>query len=183
MADQVDTRPYTVVVGVSATSKSQAALRWAQHEVEQTHGRLIVVRAWRMGATLSPEGSQAVEIPKPKDVEADARRKLTADVAAALGADHQAELRLVRGGRLKSLLQAAAEADLLVVDAPRQLSAGPMFAHRLVYAASCPVVILPPARTTDAASTMKRVARSVGRGLVATGGSDEHPAYRPPRRM
>ena len=43
------------------------------------------------------------------------------------------------------LIKAALGADLLVVDAPRQLLAGPMFAHRLIYAAACPVVVMPPA--------------------------------------
>lgn len=183
MADLDDNRPYTVVVGVSATSKSEAALTWAQHEVERCGGRLIAVRAWRMPTPpASPAGAPAVDIPQTDDVEARARQTLEADVASVLGDDHNAELRLVRGGKMKTLVRAAAEADLLVVDAPRQLHAGPMFAHRLVYAASCPVVVMPPAITGEA-STIARVAKSVSGGLVSVGGSAEHPAYRPPMRI
>lgn len=183
MADLDDNRPYTVVVGVSATSKSQAALTWAHHEVEQCGGRLIAVRAWRMPTpAASPAGSPDVDVPQPKDVEARARQQFEDDLASVLGDDHNVELRLVRGGKMKTLVRAAAEADLLVVDAPRQLHAGPMFAHRLIYAASCPVVVMPPAVTGEP-STIARVAKSVSLGLVAVGGSAEHPAYRPPMRV
>ena len=183
MADLDDNRPYTVVVGVSATSKSQAALTWAQHEVERCGGRLIAVRAWRMPTPpASPAGAPAVDVPQPGDVEAHARQTLEDDVAGVLGDDHTAEIRLVRGGKMKTLVRAAAEADLLVVDAPRQLHAGPMFAHRLVYSATCPVVIMPPVVTGEQ-STVARVAKSVAGGLVPLGGSAEYPAYRPPMRF
>ena len=103
-------------------------------------------------------------------------------MAAALGDDHTAELRLVRGGRLKVLLKAAAEADLLVVDAPRQLMAGPMFAHRLLYAAPCPVVVMPPVLSDEPPSTLSRMAGVVGRGIVVAAGTAGRPGYRPPLR-
>jgi hypothetical protein len=112
-------RPYTVVVGVSATSKSPTALDWA--------------RARRMpNPQATPSGTPAGRISRADDVEQEARAALERDVAATLGEDHGAELRLVRGSKFTVLLKAAEEADLLVVDAPRQLLAGPMFAHRLV---------------------------------------------------
>ena len=41
---------------------------------------------------------------------------------------------------------ADAGADLLVIDAPRSLVGAPMFARRLVYAADCPVVVMPPTK-------------------------------------
>ena len=103
-------------------------------------------------------------------------------MSAALGEGHAAEVRLVRGGRLKVLLKAAAEADLLVVDAPRQLVAGPMFAHRLLYAATCPVVVMPPELSGEPPSTLRRVAGAVGRGVVAAAGTAGRPGYRPPPR-
>ena len=184
MADQESERPYTVVVGVSATSKSRAALAWAQAQVQHCGGRLIAVRAWRMPYPQTlPSGSADVDLPQPEEVEAHARKTLEADVAEVLGDDHGAEIRLVRGGKLKVLVKAATEGDLLVVDAPQQLIAGPAFAHRLIYAASCPVVAMPPALTTEGPSTISRVAKSVGLGLVPVGGSAEHPAYRPPMRI
>ena len=184
MADQESERPYTVVVGVSATSKSRAALTWAQSQAQHCGGRLIAVRAWRMPypSTL-PSGSPDVDLPKPDDVEAHARKTLEADVAEVLGDDHGAEIRLVRGGKLKVLLTAAREGDLLVVDAPQRLLGGAAFAHRLIYAATCPVIAMPPALTSEGPSTIARAAKSVGRGLEALGGSGEYPAYRPPMRF
>src|SRR6476660_2540477 len=114
MADLENDRPYTVVVGVSATSKSPAALTWAQCQAQHCGGRLIAVRAWRMpNPPASPAGAPTMDIPHADQVEAQARQALEEDVAAALGDDHNAEIRLVRGGKLKVLLQAAAEADLL----------------------------------------------------------------------
>lgn len=185
MADLESNRPYTVVVGVSATSKSPAALTWAKGQADQCGGRLIAVRAWRIPAPTTPSGAPDADIPLPDDVEAHARETLDADVAAVLGDDHGAELRLVRGGKLKALLRAAVGADLLVVDAPQQLVAGPMFAHRLIYGASCPVVAMPPALTSESEppSALARAAEAVGRNLPPAAGTAEYPAYRPPASL
>jgi hypothetical protein len=181
--DEKDNRPYTVVVGVSATSKSPAALAWAAAQATANLGRVIAVRAWRLpNPQATPAGTPAGRIARVDEVEAGARQALESDVAAALGEGHAAEVRLVRGGRLKVLLKAAAEADLLVVDAPRQLVAGPMFAHRLLYAASCPVVVMPPVLSGEPPSTLRRVVGAVGRGVVAAAGTAGRPGYRPPLR-
>jgi hypothetical protein len=174
-------QPYTVVVGVSTTSKSPMALRWADAQARQNGGRVVAVRAWRMPAPqATPSGTTAGRIAREPDVEREAQASLVADVAAALGADHTADVRLVRGGKFSVLLKAALEADLLVVDAPRQLLAGPMFAHRLVYAASCPVVVMPPPLSGEPASPLTRFAGAVGRGVVAAAATAGRPGYRPP---
>lgn len=184
MADLESDHPYTVVVGVSATSKSSAALTWAHCQARHCGGRLIAVRAWRMpNPQTSPAGAPTADLPQTAEVEAHARLALEEDVASVLGDDHGAEIRLVRGGKLKVLLQAAADADLLVVDAPRQLVAGPMFAHRLIYAASCPVVAMPPALASESPSVITRAAASISRGMVPAAGTADHPAYRPPARI
>ncbi len=173
--------PYTVVVGVSATSRSPAALTWAAAQVEQNSGRLIAVRAWRMpNPQATPSGTPPGRIFREEDVERDARHALESDVAAALGPDHDAEVRLIRGGKLRVLLDASVGADLLVVDAPRQLLAGPMFAHRLLYAATCPVVVMPPQVSGEPASALSRVAGAIGRSVVAAAGTAGRPGYRPP---
>jgi len=174
-------QPYTVVVGVSATSKSPTALAWAEAQARQNAGRVVAVRAWRMpNPQATPAGTPAGRISLPEDVERHARTSLEEDVAASLGADHQAEIRLVRGGRFKVLVEAAAGADLLVLDAPRQLLMGPMFAHRLIYAASCPVVVMPPDISGEPASMLTRMAGAVGRSVVTAAGTAGRPGYRPP---
>ncbi len=177
-------RPYTIVVGVSATSKSPAALTWAAAQAGRTGGRVVAVRAWRMpNPQATPAGTPAGRISRAEDVEAEARRVLEADVVTALGPDHGVDVRLVRGGKLKVLLVAAAGADLLVVDAPRQLVAGPMFAHRLLYAADCPVITMPPRLSGEPPSALTRVAGALGRGVVAAAGTAGRPGYRPPPRQ
>ncbi|GAA1434602.1 hypothetical protein GCM10009616_29440 [Microlunatus lacustris] len=181
MSEELAEHPYTVVVGVSATSRSPTALAWAQAQARQNGGRVIAVRAWRMpNPQATPSGTPAGRISLEDDVEQAVRASLSADVEATLGPDHGAELRLVRGGKYAVLIEAAAEADLLVVDAPRQLMAGPMFAHRLVYAASCPVVVMPPDISGEPPSVLNRVASAVGRGVVTAAGTAGRPGYRRP---
>jgi hypothetical protein len=181
MTEQQLQHPYTVVVGVSPTSKSATALAWADAQARQNQGRVIAVRAWRVpNPQATPSGTPAGRIAKADEVEEEARSALQADVAAVLGQDHGAEIRLVRGGRFKVLTAAAAEADLLVVDAPRQLLMGPMFAHRLIYAASCPVVVMPPDISGEPSTMLSRVAGAVGRSVVTAAGTAGRPGYRPP---
>lgn len=173
-------RPYTVVVGVSATSKSPTALDWARAQAGSA-GKVVAVRAWRMpNPQATPSGTPAGRISRSADVEAEARAALERDVAATLGEDHGVELRLVRGSKYAVLIKAAEDADLLVVDAPRQLLAGPMFAHRLVYAASCPVVVMPPDISGEAPSVLSRVGRAVGRNVLAAAGTAGRPGYQRP---
>lgn len=173
-------RPYTVVVGVSATSKSPTALDWARAQAG-TSGKVVAVRAWRLpNPQATPSGTPAGRISRSEDVEQEARAALERDVAATLGEDHGVELRLVRGSKFTVLLEAAEEADLLVVDAPRQLLAGPMFAHRLVYAASCPVVVMPPEISGEPPSMLSRVGRAVGRNVLAAAGTAGRPGYQRP---
>ena len=179
--DSAEDAPYTIVVGVSETSKSPTALTWADAQARQNGGRLVAVRAWRMpNPQATPSGTPASRIARGPDVEQAAQDSLAADVAQTLGADHTAELRLVRGGKYGVLIEAAAGADLLVVDAPRQLLAGPMFAHRLVYAASCPVVVMPPSVSGEPPSVLNRVAGAIGRSVVSAAGTAGRPGYRPP---
>jgi hypothetical protein len=181
MTEHQQEQPYTVVVGVSPTSKSTTALAWAQAQARQNEGRVVAVRAWRLpNPQATPSGTSAGRVAVAQDVEAEAQQQLEADVAAVLGPDHGAEVRLVRGGRYNVLTKAAVGADLLVVDAPRQLLAGPMFAHRLIYAATCPVLVMPPDISGEPASLLARVSGAVGRSVLAAAGTAGRPGYRPP---
>ncbi|MFL6025410.1 MAG: universal stress protein [Friedmanniella sp.] len=173
--------PYTVVVGVSETSKSPTALTWAYAQARQNQGRIIAVRAWRMpNPQATPAGTPASRISREEDIERAAQASLEKDVTDTLGYDPDVEIRLVRGGKFKTLVEAAAEADLMVVDAPRQLLAGPMFAHRLVYAAACPVVVMPPRISGEPPSVLNRVAGAIGRSVLTAAGTAGRPGYRPP---
>ena len=53
-------QPYTVVVGVSATSKSPTALAWGRAQAEANHGRLVAVRVYRVpNVPAGPSGSSS----------------------------------------------------------------------------------------------------------------------------
>jgi nucleotide-binding universal stress UspA family protein len=173
-----ENQPYTIVVGVSATSKSPTALHWATELAALRGGRVVAVRAWR--PTSSQTASRVTPSPlgdSPADQEAQARAALEADVAEVLGADHGVEVRLVHGGKRGGLLRASASADLLVVDAPRRLdlTAMPGFAQRLVYAATCPVVVMPPSVSGASRSPVERAAGALGRGITDAAGRAPRP--------
>ncbi|WP_172669684.1 universal stress protein [Arsenicicoccus sp. oral taxon 190] len=176
--------PYTVVVGVSATSGSPAGLRWAASQAAAHGGRLVAVRAWKVPSPqATPSGISTGRVAVSTDVESEVRQSLADDVAAVLGPDNGAELVTVRGGRRKALLQAARDADLLVVDAPRGMPGRTAFAQRLVYAADCPVVIMPPRISGEPPTALARAASAVGRSALRAAGTAGRPGYQiPPAR-
>lgn len=181
MSDQPSTRPYTIVVGVSETTGSPAALRWADELAKEKHGRVIAVQAWRTPTPppATPSGAPPGPYVREEEMADQARQKLEDDVAATLGEDHTAEVRLIRGGKTNTLLTSAEEADLLVVDAPRQFVAGPMFAHRLIYNASCPVVVMSPEISGEPPSTLSRIAEAINHGVATADGAAGRSGYRP----
>lgn len=174
---------YTIVVGVSATSKSPTALRWSIEEAQLRGGTVVAVRAWRPPAPQT--SSRVTPSPLVQDAtsaEEDARRAFEDDVAQVLGPGHGIELRLVRGGKRKVLVSESQHADLLVVDAPprTQLSSSPLFAQRLVYRAFCPVVVMPPTISGEPKTPLVRAGQSVARGVVRSAGTAGRPGVRPP---
>lgn len=143
-------RPFTVAVGVSDTSRSPSALRWAVQEAAVHSGVVIALRAWR------PPGAPAAVGARPPATSFDPgslidqeQQRLEADVEHVLGTDSGVECRLVHGGCRKVLQAVSRFVDLIVIDAPQRtdLSSPPLFARRLVYSASCPVVMMPPSLT------------------------------------
>lgn len=167
---------YTVVVGVSPRSSSPTALRWAHEQARGRDGRVVAVRAWRAQTPqATPSGTTAARVGLASDAEHDAMARLLADLTDVLGPDHGVEPRVVRGDRLRALLDAADGADLLVVDAPRSVSASPLFAQRLVYAATCPVVVMPPRISGEPETGLERATRAAGRAAVRAAGTAGRP--------
>lgn len=176
-------RRYTVVVGVSSTSRSPAALRWAVSEARAHRGVVIALRAWR---PPRPPGATAGRPPLVPAADADAlhdqeQAQLEADVTAVLGPDAGVECRLVHGGRRKILRGISRFVDLVVIDAPRRsdLRETPLFARRLVYSASCPVVIMPPAVAEQPDTAVVTAGRKLGRSLLDAAGTAGRPGVRP----
>ena len=181
----METSTYTVVVGVSPTSKSETALRWAVDQAHHHGGRVVAARAWQVPRTAPPntvaQGTSAGRLPTATTLESQARQQLADDLEHVLGPDHDVEVLVLRGGRRKSLVAAARGADLLVVDAPRALTTGPMFAHRLVYSASCPVVVMPPTVAGAPPSWLQRLSSAAGRQSLRSLGTSGRPGLTAPR--
>ncbi len=142
MSDRTGIR---VVVGVSARSASPGALRWATDLAARTDGHVLAVRAWRpLAAQSGSRGTPSAVTPDADAARLDAEQRLVADVREVLGPDHGVEVRLVAGGRRGVLLALAADADVLVVDAPRlRPDTSPGLLLRLLRSAGCPVVVIP----------------------------------------
>ena len=173
--------PYTVMVGVSATSKSPAALLWAQAQAEANNGRVIAVRVYQVAnVTSGPSGAGSRTPQDAEALRADQQSQLERDVAEVLGADHGVEIRVVRGGKRRALVAEARDADLLVIDAPRSPSMSPLLAHRIVYAATCPVTVMPPTISGAPESALSRSARAFGRAALRSAGTSGRAGYRPP---
>lgn len=117
---------------------------------------------------------------RPGDIDGPERDALAADVEEVLGPDHGAELRLVQGGHREVLLEAAEEADLLVIDAPRAMTVAPLFAQRIVDSATCPVVVMPPSISGQPPGAVERAGRAIGRAALRSAGTAGRPGYRPP---
>jgi hypothetical protein len=138
----------TVVVAVSPTSGSPSALRWGADEAARRNARLVAISAWR--APRAPISTAARPPAVNFDADAslqEAKARLDDHVRATLGDDAGAHTEVVGGSTFRVLLQASETADLLVLDAPGRVEfpEAPLLAHRLIYAAECPVVIMPPA--------------------------------------
>ncbi|MGH3412137.1 MAG: universal stress protein [Marmoricola sp.] len=167
-----------VVVGVSARSKSPTALRWAAGVARLRGAQLVAVRAWR--PSTPPPGSRGTpdQMAGDRDRErARAQAVFEADVAEVLGEDHAATVRLVRGSKRRTLLDAAEGADLLVIDAPRRLDgeAGPGFLQRLLHGLDCPLTVVPRAISGAPPSRVGQAAGAVGRRVVESAGRAPRP--------
>jgi nucleotide-binding universal stress UspA family protein len=161
---------YTVVVGVSETSGSPTALRWAVAQAAHFGGRVIAVRAWKLPpatASSRPGASQLAH--DPETVATAARQRLQDDVGRVLGPGHDVEIRLVEGSRRRVLVAQSAGADVLVVDAPRTIDvSGQTLARKLVLHAQCPVVVMPRPNSEDSTEAPSPRLRSVEGGADST---------------
>jgi hypothetical protein len=173
-------KPYTVVVGVSATSKSPTALVWAKALADANQGRLVAVRISPAPAADEAPGTPARGGTSHQQSREEQQAALERDVSEVLGADHGAEIRVIHGSKRRGLINESRDADVLVIDAPRAPSMSPLLAQRIVYAATCPVVVMPPSISGLPESSLTRSARAVGRAALRSAGTSGRAGYRPP---
>ncbi|MCK8437254.1 universal stress protein [Streptomyces sp. D2-8] len=137
-----------VVVGVGDASDGSAAVRFALREAEARGCALHAVRAWRRPAHEHADSPLIVDDAAGSQEER-ASALLTEALRDAAEDDPQVEVerQAVEGPAHKVLLDASADADLVVVGAQRRhghfgLQLG-RTAHALLHHAACPVAVVP----------------------------------------
>lgn len=170
-----------VVVGVSATSGSPEALRCAAAEARWRGADLVAVQAWRPPRPPAAPGGRPPGVTFDTDAAfAGAAEALRAHVLKVLGSAGAVKCQLVPGTPGKVLLDASADACLLVVDAPQTWakSRSPLLAHRLVYNAKCPVMIMPASQTGGNDSALKRGGRRLAANAAKAAATAGRPGLR-----
>jgi nucleotide-binding universal stress UspA family protein len=141
-------RSRTIVVGVDGSAHAARALAWAIDEASRRDARLRVVAAWHvplgaygLGGLVPPVGAAVDD--SFREV-AEGVAAVAAETARAAGAE--AEVRVAQGQAADVLIDAAADADLLVVGSRGHGGfAGLMLGSvstQCAHHARCPVVIV-----------------------------------------
>lgn len=132
-----------ILVGVSGSPASAAALRWADEEAQRRHSELRIVLIWH------PEQRAFYARPsrrnEPYGDHEQAARSLAETVHAVLGPGQRshATAEVVQGLAERELVAASAAADLLVLGSGSPNSIGPVVRTCLTHAL-CPVVVVTP---------------------------------------
>ena len=144
--------PGSIVVGIDGTEHAAAALRWAAEEAALRQATLVAVHAWTFMPVTTPADSGLVPMAWTESMEVlDASRAAAERIAgdavrAVLGEEHDAVVKVVEGGPATALVEAAADADLLVVgNQGRGNLASALLGStsaEVADAAPCPVVIV-----------------------------------------
>ena len=154
------TAQQVIVVGLDGSEPSQRALRWAMREARLRDGRVQVVAAWHWRLpgddddpwTFAPPSSYA-ELLEGEELERmaferldHAARDAVQRAADAEGVDVPVDVRVVQASAASALLEAARDADLLVVGSRgRGGFAGLLLgsvSQQCSQHAACPVVIV-----------------------------------------
>jgi nucleotide-binding universal stress UspA family protein len=105
-----------IVAGVDGSAASAAALRWAIGQAELTGAAVDAVIAWHF-PVLGASGGFGAELAAMGDFRKIAENTLAEMISRALSpaSDVRVRARVIEGGPARSLLDASAGADLLVV--------------------------------------------------------------------
>ena len=138
-----------IVVGVDGSDLAGAALRFAVAEARLRGATLEIVTAWYEPYVAPTMAAVAVD---PTLLEEGADKTLDAALAGIDTAGVQIERSVRRGRPAEALLEAARDADLLVVGSRGRggftgLLLGSVSAHLIAHA-SCPVLVVPSPRST-----------------------------------
>jgi nucleotide-binding universal stress UspA family protein len=142
-----------IVVGVDGSEGSLQALRWAADEARLRKALLQVVLAWDYPASLLAGASFSVpdlEILGDFGKLAEARLGQALQDASSALEGVEVERRVIEGAPALALIEAAKDADLLVVGTRGHggfvgLLLGSV-SQQCAHHAPCPIVIVPPAK-------------------------------------
>jgi nucleotide-binding universal stress UspA family protein len=138
-----------IVVGIDGSVTSRRALRWAIDEARVHGARVAAVHVWQSQYHLAALSPLTAPFPAvtPEMLERAARLVLDDTVNAVDARGVDVERRLVQGGAARELLDAAKDADLLVVGTHgRGGFAGMLLgsvSQHVTHHAPCPVVLVP----------------------------------------
>lgn len=146
-----------IVIGTDGSPGARRALRWALGEARLRGAKLCVVHAWMVPLIdalpepwvlgLTPPGPSAEEV--HDHLRGEAGRQLEAWVAEAREEEPTVEIEgeLVEGRAARALIEAAHDADLLVVGSRGRGGFGGLLlgsvSHQCAQHAPCPLVIVP----------------------------------------
>jgi nucleotide-binding universal stress UspA family protein len=141
-----------ILVGVSGSPASLAALQWAADEADRRGCRLRIVLIWEHEQHAS-YAQQADRVDGPERSE-QARSVLTSAVRAVLGSGprRNATVEAVEGRVEQALVTASADADLLVLGSGPAAMIGPV-TRTCLTEAHCPVVVV--SRAAGATSVVR----------------------------
>jgi nucleotide-binding universal stress UspA family protein len=137
-----------IVVGVDGSSASRAALRWAVRQARFTGTMVDAVIAWQIPMMLQNYRWAPIYVEEAGDFAEDARKRIDAVINEEIGpADSRlVTSQVVHGHPAQVLLDAAADADLLVVGSRGHGGfAGALLgsvSQHCVHHAHCPVLIV-----------------------------------------
>jgi nucleotide-binding universal stress UspA family protein len=141
-----------IVVGVDGSEESREALRWALEEAGLRSWSVRAVRAWSDPYLVLPGFAQPEDF-QPEALRDRARAELASTVADVVGAERAVEIeeKIVEGPPARVLIDAAEDADLLVVGSRglggfTGLLLGSVSQHCVAHA-PCPVLVVRATQT------------------------------------
>jgi len=137
-----------ILVGVDGSPSSRAALRWAVRHAVLTDGMVEAVVAWQVPMILRTSAWAPIYVDEASSLEEDARKTLDAVISDEVepADDQRVAARVVYGRPAQVLLEAAADADLLVIGSRGHGSVADALLGSVgqycVHHAHCPVLIM-----------------------------------------